>query len=1268
MTLKFESLVEIINAEIREATEDDPSLIFPLSQIVGEFKRKFNELSIEGYSDTFKLCETIDEVGLNVPDQLKDKVLRIRRAVKETILQRLFDDEYKQCSFDVEGSKEATRRLELAKIVSRIISRLEMIKPDEFDQAWIQYNFEDEYKEMSRLLVAEDTKLLDWEEFKGLLPPDLQRRFVPKYTVEKGFILSAADIKPYEHIARKLGPEAVAELLVASGKVKKSDFEKAVNFISRALGRCKRDPIIPEDLGKKGDNIPGNLLHKKGVFNTVFTRLRNYIYQQLLDGQEDVSSTVAGINLEREKRRIKTILDDILVDEDFEEHAKLLKKLVEYFEKVLSIEVPPNMVDKLPNGDDSFEFPSLRQRIAMKEMKKKKRQLISFFMGKGKTAAAFLSKEHVGAKRMLYVCPPGELEDEIEARVKKYYKPGQEPSVGIIRSLKPDKEQRRKIRVNIRRRKAMQGLSKEDYNKEFNRQFKEEIAKLRKEAFEEAISKDIVILPYSMFSSKIDGQKITDLVCEQEFDFMTVDEVHHARKDDTKRNTRVIYKLATGIKDLYEKGHIALLSADPMPNSPDDIVAQLRIWNKDLYKDVTTLRAAAKKHLHPLFIRNEISEFFLLIDEEEDWQKHEVPVEFELNDEERVIYNSILWDEDIPPTVKMQLLYLCVLNPGLFSSSSNVESSLFNECVNLTNKSFEDGHNSVVIVENRLKQGITRGHLKRGGDSIQDKLRKEFGDDVEIEFLDGDVTNKNERKRITGLMKTKSKQKRIFLVNGNIIREGINLSAISRCIMLDPTFNKADTVQLLKRFAREGNEEAKLYSLCVMGTIMEAIRQHADAKYLRTQIVKYGGTLTDDDYALLEEDIFDCKLKIDDEYVLISSFIKDHTLTERQKMAIVMSQLFTDRKVENVEELLDKFGQYIAERYMIDWESSPSGNNSRMVCGLVKDLEDAGIIEGGKFLDVASGPLVLRNTLGEIDDSKNRTIHSLDINSHMLDIGKTILKKKDKKAKPRVKVGKMNDLSPYADESFDVLNNSLAFDYTKLSKRITKNFKSDQRVQTLTEFNRVLKPGGVAIITLPPNILPSTNFFDALKAHFGFEVVEEFTGQGVSTDKKDVDTFKNNTIVLKKVGKPNIEGVKLEDLQLFRVAGTGGARIRDKQEEKPKEMPLRCAHNEFAIKKYGFQYPSEKSEKVITEFPRTPEEKADDEAFETDKRDRNDKIRSEIRLVQDKFKGDFPLLEQRRLEEELDIQFSYADSKRPTWFRHADIKCKPDEVQWFSIE
>ncbi|MFC1599539.1 helicase-related protein [Patescibacteria group bacterium] len=1277
MSTKFNRLLEIISTETREATEDDKSIAFDIGAVVLDFKKKFEGTCIEDYSDIFELCERIDEVGLRVAPNLRATVMRIRNKIKAALIQNVFKEEYEKCGFDMKASAETTRKLNVAEIASRIIPKLAVIECDEFDQTMIHYHFEDEYYALYRLLIDQDTNIVDWDQFQELLPPVLRNKFKPKPIVEGDYALSKADIEPYEHIARKLGPEAVAELLIASGKIRKRNFKKAVNFISKALGKCKkREPMDPDDLGKKG-GIPEILLHKKGVYKTIFVRLRNYIYTQLLGGETDIETSVARIRLEGEKNSIERILSEILDDEDFEIHAKLLKELIEYFDDVMAIKVPSNMVDKLPNnnGGEDFEFPSLRQRIAMKEMKKKRRQLISFFMGKGKTAAAFLSKEYVGAKRMLYICPPGELEKEIAQRVKKYYKPGEEPSVGIVKTFKPSKEQLGKIRINVRRRKALKGLTKAEYKKVYKEMFKEEIQKLKEESFKDAISKDVVILPYSMFSSKVGGKKVTDLIMEEDFDFMTVDEVHHARKTDAKRNTRIVYKFATGIKGLYDEGHIALLSADPMPNSPDDIVAQLRIWRKELYKDVTTLRSAAKNHLHPLFIRNEISQFLLLIDDEEKWEEHEIPVDFRLSDEETVLYNSIRWDETIPPMVKMQLLYLCVLNPSLFTPSKKVESSLFKHCTELTDKSFDEGHNTVVVVENKYIQGITREHGNRGGDSIYDKLRSKYGEDVQIEFLDGKVKNKDE---IMDMMKTKSDKKRIFLVNGSMIREGINLSNISRCIMLDPTFNRADTVQLLKRFAREGNEDAKMYSLCAIGTIMEAIRKHAEAKYIRTQIVKYGGTLTDDDYALLEEEIFTDDLKIDDEFVMIGSYMNDHSLTDRRKMAIIMSQLFVDRKSEEVEDMLvEKIAKFIAESYMIDWESSPSGNNARMVVGIIKELEDAGIITGGKFLDVACGPLVLRNTLGEIDDGKKRDIQSLDINSYMIDIGKTVLKDKDEKAKPKVKIGKMNDLSAYPDGSFDVLNNSLAFDYTNLSSKITVNFGADQRVQTLMEYNRVLKDGGIALITLPPNVMPTSEFLEALKMHFGFEILEKYTGMGVSTDKKNVDTFKNNTIVLKKVGAPNINEIKLSDLELSRASFVGGAQIRDMKEEKPKEKPLKCAHNEFAIKKFGFEYPSEEEAvqaeeteepKVVAEFPRTEAEKAADAAIEEVKTTRNGRIRHEIGKVQARFHGEFPVRELQRLEEDLGIEFTHrTSSKVPEYFRYTEIS-NPNEYVFYRVE
>ena len=83
------------------------------------------------------------------------------------------------------------------------------------------------------------------------------------------------------------------------------------------------------------------------------------------------------------------------------------------------------------------------------------------------------------------------------------------------------------------------------------------------------------------------------------------------------------------------------------------------------------------------------------------------------------------------------------------------------------------------------------------------------------------------------------------------------------------------------------------------------------------------------------------------------------------------------------------------------------------------------------------------------------------------------------------------------------------------------------------------------------------HFFEAIEKHFGFKVIDEFTGPGKSTDKKDVSTFRNNTIVLKKTGEPDVIDVKLEDLQLYKAVMPGKGSIKSIVDDKIWEMIIR---------------------------------------------------------------------------------------------------------------
>ena len=416
----------------------------------------------------------------------------------------------------------------------------------------------------------------------------------------------------------------------------------------------------------------------------------------------------------------------------------------------MSLKVPKRMVKTLSIKGKTHLFPSLRQRIAMLEVRgtgvasvflsddeeeecneennseekkkssKHRRKILEFFMGTGKTASAFLSKEFVESKKMLYLCPntSGEkkLAEQIADEVGKCYVDGKIPSVGIISS----------------------GIKTEELNKVLNC--------------------EIVIFPYSMFGGKSkDGERIVDMIKKRSFDFMVVDEIHMAKKAG-KRNTEVVYELATQIPGLYDEGHILGLTGNSTPNRPDDIIAQLRLWDKDTYGNIKSVRAAIRR-MGPVSLRNAVAEMILLIDEPQDWEKYLTYVPVNLYEDERKIYEAILQNDQMDPFEKLRSLYLAAMNPSLFSPVEEVESAYY-DALKSTLEGFLETHDKVVVAENNLKKGLLR-ELSVNGNSAKtlvEKIKADFGPEVEVYIVDGDNKNDAERKAIFKKSKEKGRK------------------------------------------------------------------------------------------------------------------------------------------------------------------------------------------------------------------------------------------------------------------------------------------------------------------------------------------------------------------------------------------------------------------------------------------------------------------------------------------------------------------------------
>ncbi|MFC1616175.1 methyltransferase domain-containing protein, partial [Patescibacteria group bacterium] len=722
----------------------------------------------------------------------------------------------------------------------------------------------------------------------------------------------------------------------------------------------------------------------------------------------------------------------------------------------------------------------------------------------------------------------------------------------------------------------------------------------------------------------IDEEKsfsILDALKTQEFDMMVIDEVQRVRAPG-QAHTEAIYELANEIPGLYDKGRIALLSADPTPNSPNDIVAQLRLLDREVYgqQDTRSLSALLRR-INPVRIKNALLDYWLILDfpEEEDWSDQIIMQEAKLSSEEQAVYNAILNDTTLPDKTRLQQLLRCLINPDIFTykaKGKETQSGVLIKTMEWIEKFLKTNH-TVFVIENLYSQGITRECKDRDDvTSFFDKLQSRLGDSVEVIRLDGPVDS-DEKKRILREETRNDKQKKVILAKSQIISEGISLAHVNCAIQLGPSYNKPDDNQLYMRFIGEGNTDAQFVVINAVGdriqaagTIHEGVEEHAAEKFRITQMLKYGMALIMED-ALIADLSEMCQqmdvdealksMDIEEAIKLIGKDLASFKVNDRLFIASRLIEIsFTPIKRLNAylaayhnlgadksQASMNEHGQLLAELYELVGSKSYHGNNSRFNASLIKELEDNGIITGKKLLDVGCGTLSLENALAELD-SNNRDIYNLDLNPFMLEVGERILKKYKPDATPKIKVGNMTDLEKtgfqWGDNSLDVLNCALALHWTRTSYKRLVHLENDEKTNTLLEFNRVLKKGGIMVITLPFRTLRPTEFQlfkEQLHKFFGFEIIEDYTGIGHSTDSTE-HNFRNYTVVAKKIGPAKIKGLNHYDLNFSRISTKQLAKVKVKTgKSKPKvarkdiEIETGFLHTLFSIDDQQFQYDPE---------------------------------------------------------------------------------------------
>ncbi len=217
-----------------------------------------------------------------------------------------------------------------------------------------------------------------------------------------------------------------------------------------------------------------------------------------------------------------------------------------------------------------------------------------------------------------------------------------------------------------------------------------------------------------------------------------------------------------------------------------------------------------------------------------------------------------------------------------------------------------------------------------------------------------------------------------------------------------------------------------------------------------------------------------------------------------------------------------------------------SGYNADFVTHFIK----SSMASDSRILSLGAGTLLLQRKL-------QRGIDNVDINPYMMQAGwelasiyggRTITAKASKL-----------DLEAFPDASYDLVDSAFALHWSALGDVKTNNVNSSNRVAILRQIHRTLRSDGTLMLTLPEGAFDNeqlTRFIDALEAHFGFTVDRSFSGRSFAVNKAGLQKRLGWSIVAKKTGEVNLEGLLLQDLGFSYERKRWEKDGRDRKEEK----------------------------------------------------------------------------------------------------------------------
>lgn len=609
-----------------------------------------------------------------------------------------------------------------------------------------------------------------------------------------------------------------------------------------------------------------------------------------------------------------------------------------------------------------------------------------------------------------------------------------------------------------------------------------------------------------------------------DYGMLIVDEVHKLKSVGARGGKRAPELLRLAEKIGGENKYLALLSGTPIPNKVEDIAVILKLLYPERFS------AMADRDLVYQIVHGDIIDLRSLLlprmqmkDLEEGVEMPELTekiIEVQLSTLEKEVYEVLLEEDELSSTEKMKILRQFLLNPELIDATPGIIGAKIEALSKKLSEAFKT-HDKVVVFVNDYVEGVIRGNT-----TIMNKLG--LPPDVEVRVIHGEIPPA-ERGSIEEELRA-SRQKMIFFVSGRTADVGINFSSADRVFFYNEPWTEYQRRQELGRVYRPGlahNLESD--TLLAVGTIEQGMHEYISRKYTAVEKLLRGIPLTDLEKNLVEKDE-----KSQGPDLSVNPELAEYYFSSWDKMMKIFGYVKEIGETD-FRKFLAEYARDYAGGYADLGNRSYQANANRVAGTVIHELskESGANSSGLKILDLASGPEMLKQHIG--NEYQNQ-IFSIDINQEHF----------AKRPGAKAVAGSMLAL-PFREQSFDFANSNLSFHYSSFAPS-KGNF---ERLQVLTEMNRVLKISGKLVLNLIYSLeLKHPAKFKELVENLGFRLVEQYTDEVVSGNQ-----YRSQVITLEKI--ENLDSTEtIEDLAESLGSQLDGLKFKNADKQVKNSRPI----------------------------------------------------------------------------------------------------------------